>query len=137
MPAVLADTGALVALLDRSDAWHDWAVQIFRTLSPPLLTCEAVLAETWHLLGDAEPSRSALAGLHDRGIIRVVFDFETEAAAVWRLLDKYSDVPMDYADACLVRMAELHAGSRVWTVDSDFRIYRRHERQVVPLIFPA
>jgi len=66
-----------------------------------------------------------------------VFDFEAEAGAVWRLLDKYDDVPMDFADACLVRMTEVHAGSRVWTVDSDFKVYRRNGRQTIALIFPS
>ncbi len=136
MAAVLADTGALVALVDRSDAWHEWAVEVFKTLRPPLLTCEAVLAEAWHLLGESGPSRNALARLHANGILHVAFDFETEAAAVWRLLHKYADTPMDFADACLVRMAELHTEPRVWTTDSDFRVYRRNGRQTIPLIFP-
>ncbi len=135
MAAVLADTGALVALLDRSDKWHVWAVEVFKSLRPPLFTCEAVLAEVWHLLGEAGPSRGALARLCTNGIVRVAFDFEKEAAAVWRLLAKYADVPMDFADACLVRMAELHSEPRVWTTDSDFRVYRRNGRQAIPLIF--
>jgi len=104
---------------------------------PPLLTCEAVLAEAWHLLGESGPSRSALARLHTSGIIRVAFDFETEAAAIWRLLEKYADTPMDFADACLVRMTELHARSEVWTTDGDFRVYRRNGRQAISLIAPV
>ena len=125
-----------MALLDRSDAWHECAVEVFKALRPPLLICEAVLAEAWHLLGESGPSRNALARLHANGILRVAFDFETEAAAVWRLLDKYADTPMDFADACLVRMAELHTEPRVGTTDSDFRVYRRNGRQAIPLIFP-
>jgi len=136
MSVVLVDTGPLVALLDRSDSGHDWAVEVFKSLRPPLLTCEAVLAESWHLLGESGPSRDALAQLHASGIVRVAFDFETEAAAVWRLLKKYSDVPMDFADACMVRMAELHSRSRVWTMDTDFRFYRRNGRQTIPLLSP-
>lgn len=108
MSVVLVDTGPLVALLDRSDAGHAWAVEVFKTLRPPLLTCEAVFAEAWYILGESGPSRGALAQLHASGIIRVAFDFETEATAIWRLLEKYADVPMDFADACMVRMAELH-----------------------------
>ena len=76
MDAILADTSALVALLDRSDALHGWAVEIFKTLRPPLLVCEAVLAEAFYLLGQAPPSREALARLHGGGILRVAFDFE-------------------------------------------------------------
>jgi len=90
-----------------------------------------------HLLRGSGPSRRALAQLYNRRIIRIEFDFDAEAGAVWRLLDKYNDVPMDFADACLVRMSEMHASSHVWTVDSDFRIYRRNGRQAISLIFPA
>jgi len=137
MAAVLADTGALVALLDRSDGWHEWAVEAFSLLRPPVLTCEAVLAEAFHLLGGSGPSRRALAQLHSRQILRTAFDFEGEAGAVWHLLDRYHDLPMDFADACIVRMAEIHTGSRVWTVDSDFGVYRRNGRHAIPLIYPA
>jgi predicted nucleic acid-binding protein len=133
---LLVDTGPLVALLDRSDARHSWAVEVFKTLRPPLLTCEAVLAEAWHLLSGSGPSRGALSHLHINGILQVAFDFHNESAAVWRLLDKYSDVPMDYADACLVRMAELRTNAQVWTLDSDFRVYRIHGRQSISLLTP-
>ena len=134
MSVVLVDTGPLVALLDRSDSAHDWAVEVFKLMRPPLLTCEAVLAESWHLLGDSGPSRGALAKLHEKGVIRVAFDFEREAAAIWRLLRKYADVPMDYADACIVRMAELHPRAELWTMDSDFRVYRRNGREAIALL---
>lgn len=133
---VLADTGPLVALLDRSDQLHGWAVGQFKAFRPPLLTCEAVLAEAWHLLGQAEPSRAALARLHRDGILEVRFSFEGNAPAVWRLLEKYRDVPMDVADACLVRMSELFPRSRIWTADADFRVYRRLGRQIIPRVAP-
>ena len=132
----LADTGALVALLDRSDKHHAWAVDCFKTLTPPVFTCEAVLAEAWHLLGEAPPSRSTLAALCQEGIIRSKFSYIDHAAEVWRLLKKYSDTPMDFADACLVRLSELHSGSCVWTTDSDFRVYRRMGRQAIPVLAP-
>ena len=132
----LADTGALVALLDRADSTHPWAVDCFKTLRPPLLTCESVLAETSHLLRDLPRSLDALARLHREEILRVAFDFEAQASAVWQLLSKYRDVPMDFADACLVRLTELHADCVVWTTDTDFRVYRRHGRQVIPTLCP-
>jgi predicted nucleic acid-binding protein len=133
----LADTGALVALLDRGDLHHAWAVECFKRLAPPLLTCESVLAETLHLLQDLPPSVSALARLFSEGILHVDFDFQAHAALVWRLVEKYEDLPMDLADACLVRMTELHANCVVWTTDSHFRVYRRHGRQVIPLLAPS
>jgi uncharacterized protein len=132
----LADTGALVALLDRADLHHPWAVDCFKTLPPPLIICESVLAETLHLLADLGPSVMALARLHRDGILRVDFDFEAHAPAVWRLVEKYRDLPMDLADACLVRMSELHTDCLIWTTDSHFRVYRRHGRQTIPLLSP-
>lgn len=135
-PAVLADTGAIVALLDRSDHHHDWAVGCFKKLTPPLLTCEAVLTESFYLLGFSNASRRTLAKLCQDNIIRVGFDFQTNATDVWHLLRKYEDTPMDFADGCLVRLSELHSDSIVWTVDSDFTIYRKHGRRKIPLLMP-
>lgn len=136
MSACLADTGALVALLDRADSHHTWALECFKTLRPPLFTCESVLAETSYLLRDLPRSLEALTRLHRDEILKVAFDFEAHAPLVWRLLAKYRDVPMDFADACLVRLSELHADCVVWTTDSDFGVYRRHGRQVIPTLCP-
>lgn len=133
---MLVDTGALVALLDRADSHHAWAVECFKKLRPPLLTCESVLAESTHLLRDLPRSLDALTRLHREGILRVEFGFEAHAPLVWRLMEKYRDVPMDFADACLVRLSELHADCGVWTTDSDFHVYRRRTRQVIPTLCP-
>lgn len=70
-------------------------------------------------------------------ILRVEFPFEAHAPIIWRLLTKYRDVPMDFADACLVRMTELHADCTLWTTDGDFRVYRRNGCQTIPLLAPA
>ncbi|MCC5807530.1 MAG: hypothetical protein JJU00_14500 [Opitutales bacterium] len=88
MRDAIADTGALVALLDRSDEHHKWAVECFKTLRAPVTTCEAVLAESWHLLGWALPARATLAKLYLRGVLSVHFDFGQQAGAIWRLLEK-------------------------------------------------
>ena len=134
--SIIADTGSLVALLDRSDRHHSWAVQGFKRFSPPLITCEAVLAEPMHLLWKIPSSRKTLAFWHRDGLIRCAFDFQQQAPAVWKLLDKYSDTPMDFADACIVRMTEILPEPRVWTTDSDFLVYRRHGRTTIPLLVP-
>src|SRR4051794_1082478 len=108
MDITLVDTGALVALLDEGDGWHGWARQQFRKLRPPLYTCEAVLTEAMHHLRRLRRSRGALQALCAQGIFQTAFNFAQESAAVWSLLNKYADTPMDFADACLVRMAELN-----------------------------
>jgi predicted nucleic acid-binding protein len=136
MRHLLVDTGPLVALLDRSDQYHSWAVQRFRELAPPLLTCESVLSEACYLLRNMPRSSRALARLQREEIISVPFDFQKEAPAVWKLKNKYADVPIDLADACLIRMTELYPECRLWTLDSDFRIYRRLGRRSIPLIYP-
>lgn len=136
MREAIADTGALVALLDRSDHHHKWAIECFKTLRAPVITCEAVLAEAWHLLGAAPPSRQTLAKLHRDGIIQLPFEFEAQAVSIWQLLEKYADIPMDLADACVVRLSELFVHRVVWTVDSDFKFYRRNQRAAIPLMAP-
>jgi len=133
---IIADTGALVALLDRSDQHHEWAMLCFKNLRPPLLTCESVLTEAWHLLGHAEISRRALVEMCRSGVVKVAFDLSAELPKVLKLLEKYADTPIDFADACLVQMVEAIGEARVWTVDSDFVVYRRSNRRVIETLAP-
>ena len=125
-----------MALLDRADLHHAWAVESFKTLAPPLITCECVLAETLHLVSDLAPSVNALVRLYNDRILQVNFDFRAQGPAVFRLVQKYADLPMDLADACLVRMSELHPNCFIWTTDTHFRVYRRLGRQAIPLLSP-
>ncbi len=132
----LLDTGPLVAAIDRRDRFHDWAVEQWGHVAPPALTCEAVLSEACFLLRHCPQGVRALGQLVQQGLIRIPFRLEDEAHRVVRLLAKYSAVPMSLANACLVRMAEIYPEGVVLTVDSDFRVYRKHGRQVVPVILP-
>src|SRR5437879_6497976 len=130
----LVDAGFLVALLSRRDTHHQWAVAQAPGHAPPWRTCEAVLSEAFHLLGArGAPGLSAL--LRRRSVL-AAFDLAKDLEAVLKLMQKYSDVPMSLADACLVRMAETFAGPILLTTDTDFRIYRRHSRHVVPCAMP-
>jgi predicted nucleic acid-binding protein len=133
--SVLVDAGFLVAILSRRDVHHRWAVQQASENSPPWYTCEAVLSEAFHLLGEQ-------GGLGLREMLRrkaVVADFNlyNNLEAVLTLLQKYANVPMSLADACLVRMSEIVPDPVILTTDSDFRIYRRHSRQLVPCVVPG
>jgi predicted nucleic acid-binding protein len=130
----LVDAGFLIALLNRRDTYHKWAVAAAGTHPPPWRTCEAALSEAFHLLG----TRGArnLAELIRRNAVTSDFRFADDSQAVLRLLDKYSDVPMSLADACLVRMTETLNDPVLLTTDADFRTYRRHGRQAVPSILP-
>ena len=132
---VLVDAGFLVALLSRRDSHHQWAVAQASNHAPPWRTCEAVLSEAFHLLGErGVPSLGAL--LRRRGLL-AAFDLDNDLDSVLKLLQKYANVPMSLADACLVRMSETIADPIILTTDSDFRIYRRHSRQMVPCLLPT
>ncbi|HEY7671700.1 MAG TPA: PIN domain-containing protein [Gammaproteobacteria bacterium] len=131
---VLVDAGFLVALLARRDAHHPWAVRVAERFPPPWRTCEAVLSETFHLLG----ARGAptLRGLLRRGALLVTFDLGDNIEPVLKVLEKYADRAASLADACLVRMSEMLATPMLLTTDGDFRFYRRHGRQVIPCQMP-
>lgn len=132
----LLDTGPLVAALARDDRAHRWAKEQFETLGGPFLTCEAVITEACHLLHTAERESSAVLRLLESGALRLGMDLVEEASAVRKLLERYRSVPAALADACLVRMSELYDSCTVLTLDSDFHIYRRHGRKVIPLLHP-
>jgi predicted nucleic acid-binding protein len=131
---VLADAGFLVALLARRDVHHAWAVAQARRHAPPWQSCEAAISEAFHLLGGK--GLAALVELLRRQALRIAFGLDEHLEPVLTLMGKYANVPISLADACLVRMTETHADSVLLTTDTDFRIYRRHGRQVVPCVLP-
>ena len=132
---VLVDAGFLVALLSRRDSHHQWAVMQASNRALPWRTCEAVLSEAFHLLGAR--GAPALGTMLRRRALMAPFDLDNDVESVLKLLQKYGNVPMSLADACLVRMSETLADPIILTTDSDFRIYRRHSRQVVPCSMPS
>ncbi|HEX9468398.1 MAG TPA: PIN domain-containing protein [Bradyrhizobium sp.] len=132
--SALVDAGFLVALLSRRDANHRWAAAQAPRLPPPWATCEAVLSEVSHLLGGL--GTLSLASLLRRGALVCSYRFVDDMDAVLKLLEKYADVPMSFADACLVRMTETLNDPVLLTTDGDFRIYRRHGRQIIPCVLP-
>ena len=129
----LADTGFLVAFANARDVHHEWAVSVARRVSPPCLTCEAVLAETaFHLA-----SVALVLAMIDDGLIRLAFDAARHLDRLTELAAKYADLSPDLADLCLVRMSELFPRYSVITVDrTDFSVYRRNKRDVIPFICP-
>jgi uncharacterized protein len=129
----IADSGFLVAFANGNDRHHGWAVQLASDISEPLLTCEAVLAETaFHL----ESASVALAMVTD-GLVALAFDCRDHLVQLSRLADRYADRKPDLADLCLVRMSELFPKHSVITIDrTDFRIYRRNKRETIPMLCP-
>jgi uncharacterized protein len=133
--SAIVDAGFVVALLSVRDTNHGWATTQAARLVPPWSTCEAVLSEAFHLLGTR--GGAELSALLRRRALVVAFDLGEHLESVLRLMEKYADVPMSLADACLVRMSERSSVAVILTTDTDFRIYRRHSRQVVPCVMPS
>lgn len=133
---VIVDTGPLVAFLDRREAHHRWIAEQAGTLAVPWLLCEAVLAESWHLLRRLPGAQDALLEMVETGLLQIEFALADDIKPVRLLRRKYRDIPMSLADACLVRMAEKLDDHAICTLDADFTVYRKHGRQPIPLIIP-
>jgi predicted nucleic acid-binding protein len=133
---IIIDSSALVAVINKRDDFHNWAVQTIANLAYPFLTCEPVITEACFLLQDVYNGEDAVMGLVSNDKLRLPFHVSEEASAVRELMRRYQSVPMSLADACLVRMAELYSGSNLLTIDSDFRIYRKNRNQEIKVIMP-
>jgi predicted nucleic acid-binding protein len=132
--AVLLDTGPLVAYLMSRDQRHDWAVAQFSALTEPVLTCEPVWTEAAFLLSKRGMNSETLWAVRRCGVVKFAFNLDADYVSVASLMHRYADAPMSLADACLVRMSELHRDCHVLTLDQRFKQYRRFGRQVIPLI---
>jgi predicted nucleic acid-binding protein len=129
----IADTGFLVAFANANDRPHGWATRIAAGLSEPLLTCEAVLAETAFR---RESAAVVLAMINER-LVALAFDCRKHLIQLERLADRYADQKPDFADLCLVRMSELFPRHSVITIDrTDFQVFRRNRREAIPLLCP-
>jgi predicted nucleic acid-binding protein len=129
----IADTGFLVAFGNRRDQHHAWALEIAARVTEPLLTCDAVLAETAFHLGS---SAMVLAFIRE-GLIRPTLVIAEHLTRLAELAARYADRSPDLADLCLIRLSELNPRHPVITTDlADFRVYRRGRREAIPLIYP-
>jgi predicted nucleic acid-binding protein len=132
--SVVVDTGPIVALLDADDRQHAWVKAQFARLRPPLITCEAVLTESCFLIAREGGDASAVIELVERRVLSVAQLFDADAASIARLMRRYEKVPMSLADACLVRLIERTSQATLFTLDSDFEIYRQKGRRLIPLL---
>jgi predicted nucleic acid-binding protein len=132
----ILDTGPLVAAFRRpedKDPFTPWAAKLVRSLPYPLFTCDAVLTEAAHFLR----SPAKLLEAVERGLLVSRFDTQAAAPRLAALVAKYADRSMDFADACLVYMSEQTRECTIVTIDrADFAVYRRHGREVIPLLLP-
>lgn len=136
--SIIADTGPIVAFLNADDDFHNWAVEHFKRGPLPFLTCDAVLTEVAYLLDRDGLPREHVLDLVRTGALRSDFDINAEADHVADLLARYFNIPMDFADGCLVRMIELDQSATILTLDSDFLIYRQSGpgARVIPTEMP-
>jgi len=133
---VLLDTGPLVSFLVSGLEHTAWVQSQWSRIRAPMLTCEAVLTEAAFLLKREGADPDAVFELLHRKILRVALRVEEEQVALRALMRRYRDRPMSLADACLVRLSESHPSCRVFTLDSDFRFYRRLGNRVIPVLMP-
>ena len=121
----LLDTGPLVALLSRDDAHHQRARRLFADCAPPFRCCEAVVAEACFLMRKVDPDGPAeVIALARKGVYETSFSASEHWQRIEDLLKKYANRPASFADACLIRCAEVHQEPRILTFNSDFAVYR-------------
>lgn len=133
--STILDTGPLVALLNRRDSFHRWSISESAKLEPPFFTCEAVITEAHFLLRGVPLGRERLIELLDTGHLDLSYSLAENLRRVGELMLRFKNVPMSFADACLVSLNERREGS-IFTLDTDFHIYRKHDREVLDLIIP-
>jgi predicted nucleic acid-binding protein len=131
---VLLDTGVIVALLDRSEKYHHACAAAIRDLDAPLITCEAVLAESCYLLRNLPGAPETVLDNVGAGIFQVPFQLSREATAVKQVLRKYRDRRIDLADACLICLADEFGTADILTLDKDFEVYRWSRRKPFRLL---
>jgi predicted nucleic acid-binding protein len=124
MKPVLLDAGVIVALLDRSEKFHQACAEAVQSLEAPLVTCEPVIAESCYLLRNLSGAPEAVIDNISSGIFQLPFQLSREALGVKQILRKYRDRKIDLADACLIRLADEFGTAEILTLDKDFEIYR-------------
>jgi predicted nucleic acid-binding protein len=134
---VLLDTGVVVALLQRESHRHEECVEAMSRLGQPLVTCEAVITESCHLLRRLPGAAEAVIANVEQGSFEIPMTFGGAAAAIRSIMRKYRDIPASFADACLIHMAdELDTGD-ILTLDSDFVSYRWRRNRPFELLIPS
>lgn len=130
MTPILLDTGCIVALLDRSERNHRRCADAVAGLAGPLVTCEAVIAEACYLLRAVPRAADAVLENVERGVFEIPFRLDRATRGVRALMRRYANVPMAFADACLVHLAEELGAGRILTLDDDFAVYRWRRSRV-------
>jgi predicted nucleic acid-binding protein len=136
MKPVLLDTGVIVALLDRSERAHARCRKAIEDLEQPLATCEAVISESCRLLQQMPGAPERVLANVEQGIFQIPFQLTHTATSIQTTMRKYRDVPIDFADACLIHMADQLETPDILTLDSGFLLYRWRKTRSFNLLVP-
>ena len=136
MRPVLLDTGVIVALFDRSERYHARCVHALESLEQPLVTCEAVIAESCYLLRTIQGAAETVLANVEQGIFQIPLQLANAASDIRTILRKYRDVPADLADACLIHLADVLNTGEILTLDSDFSRYRWRRNRPFEMLIP-
>lgn len=136
MNPVLVDTSYLVALYDTSDYDHTRCLRAYESLHQSQVTCEAVITESIYMLRFASGAAEALLASVECGALEISFKLTETAGVISSIMHKYRDIPADFADACLIHMAnDLDTGD-ILTLDSDFKHYRWRRNRTFHMLIP-
>jgi len=135
MKPVIMDAGPLVAWFCTRDFHHEWAKRTFDRLPSGVIVCEAVLVEACHLVAKEGVAPASILKLVEQNDL-VLVSLAEEIPTVRWLMERYADTPMDFSDACVTRLAEIHGGSTVCTTDSDFLVYRKNRSEPLSVLAP-
>lgn len=133
----LLDTGPLLAYLHKNEKHHEWAKRQFASLDAPFYTCEAVLCETYHLSRTLRNGLPVFFRFLQHADLRFTLSYDHHQTAILQNMKTYINLPMDFADACLVHMAALETDHQILTTDGDFLIYRIHRNVALNVILPS
>jgi len=133
---VILDTGPLVAFLNRRDTYHDWAVYQLSHIAYPVYTCEAVISEACFLLRKFHNGTESILELIKREVIKISFNLDEEIDSIKKLVSRYENISISFAEACIIRMSEQNRNSNILTLDSNFKIYKKNRGNIIPVIMP-
>ncbi|MGD0632141.1 MAG: PIN domain-containing protein [Terracidiphilus sp.] len=124
MQPILLDTGVIAGCLNRRDYHHARCVAAMAKVKQPIVTCEAVIVESFYLLQSIPAAVDDILANVAKGTFQIPFQLSECASEIQQILRKYRDTPCDFADACLVHLADQLGTGDILTLDSDFRHYR-------------
>jgi uncharacterized protein len=136
MIPVLADSSFFVALYNKRESAHQICASAYESIQRPLVTCEACVVEALHLLNHAAPAVDGILASLESGALKIPLRIEDHAAELRGLMRKYRDASADFADLCLVLLANKLDTGEILTLDRDFRHYRWRRNRPFNLLIP-